>query len=107
MNESEIDDRFLNVSPETLETIREYRRTHSPELIPNIVRGIVEKYLPADVGSRARLDDALCRLNVLYADALLHDLLHRQETALARHERGAAVEVLDQLSALAPPAPLR
>jgi acyl carrier protein len=53
MNQSEIDDRFLNVSPETLKTIREYRRTHSPELIPNIVRGIVEKYLPANVRERA------------------------------------------------------
>ena len=52
MNESEIDDRFLNVSPETLETIREYRRMHSPQLIPKIVHGIVEKYLPTDVRDR-------------------------------------------------------
>src|ERR1700754_3600197 len=53
MNESEIEDRFLNVSPETLKTIREYRNTHSPELIPKIVHGIVQKYLPLDAQNRA------------------------------------------------------
>ena len=52
MNQSEINDRFLNVSPETVETIREYRRARSPQLITKIVRGIVEKYLPADARDR-------------------------------------------------------
>jgi acyl carrier protein len=48
MNESEIEDRFLHVSPETIETIRQYRGTYSPQLIPKIVHGILQKYLPLD-----------------------------------------------------------
>ena len=53
MNESEIEERFLNFSPATLEAIRSYQRTHEPKLVQTIVQGIVEKYLPPEMRNRA------------------------------------------------------
>jgi hypothetical protein len=49
MNEIEIDDRFINVSPATLAAIRDYQREPNAKLVPQIVHGIVEKYLPEGV----------------------------------------------------------
>lgn len=46
MNEKEIVNRFLNFSPATLAAIRDYQDEPSAKLIPQIVHGIVEKYLP-------------------------------------------------------------
>lgn len=53
MNESDIDERFLNMSPPALQAIRQYRDTHKPELVQPIVDGIVEKYLPVEMRGRA------------------------------------------------------
>ncbi|GEM_PF-4570141 len=53
MNESDIDERFLNLNSQTVDAIREYRKTHKPELVQTIVTGIVEKYLPPDMRDRA------------------------------------------------------
>jgi acyl carrier protein len=61
MNESEIEERFLNFSPQTLEVIREYRRSRDPQLVSTIVKGIVEKYLPPEMRDRA--PEAMTSLN--------------------------------------------
>lgn len=53
MNETEINERFMNLNPEALQAIREYHATHKPELVHTIVNGIVEKYLPAEMRNRA------------------------------------------------------
>ncbi len=61
MNESEINERFLNFSPPTIEAIREYRRSRNPQLVSAIVNGIVEKYLPPEM--RDRTPEAMKSLN--------------------------------------------
>ena len=61
MNEFEIEERFLNFSPQTLEVIREYRRSRDPQLVSTIVKGIVEKYLPPE--ARDRAPEAVTSLN--------------------------------------------
>jgi acyl carrier protein len=53
MNAIEIDERFLNFSPQTLEAMREYHRSRDPQLVSTIVNGIVEKYLPPAMRDRA------------------------------------------------------
>lgn len=45
----ETEDRFFNFTPETLEAIREYRRTRDPALVDTVLRGILEKYLPENI----------------------------------------------------------
>ena len=49
----QIDERFLNFGLPTLEAIRAYRQSHDPKLVPAIVQGIVEKYLPPEIRDRA------------------------------------------------------
>ena len=49
----QIDERFLNFSPPTLEAIRAYRQSRDPKLVGTIVQGIVEKYLPPEIRDRA------------------------------------------------------
>ena len=61
MNESEIEERFLNFSPQTLEVIRKYRRSRDPQLVAIIVQGVVEKYLPPELRDRA--PEAMTSLN--------------------------------------------
>jgi acyl carrier protein len=53
MNETEIEERFFNFSPQTIDAIRFYRRSPDPQLVSPIVQGIVEKYLPPELRSRA------------------------------------------------------
>jgi acyl carrier protein len=53
MNETEIEERFFNFSPSTLDAIRVYHRSRDPQLVSAIVQGIVEKYLPPELRSRA------------------------------------------------------
>ncbi|MEY2546329.1 MAG: hypothetical protein QOG48_1446 [Verrucomicrobiota bacterium] len=53
MNDPDIDERFLNLNPQALDAIREYRQTHKPELVQTIVAGIVEKYLPPELRDKA------------------------------------------------------
>jgi acyl carrier protein len=53
MNESEINERFLNFSPATLDAIRRYHARKDPALVSPIVHGIVEKYLPEHLRSQA------------------------------------------------------
>lgn len=53
MNESDIDERFLNLNPHALAAIRQYRGSHQPELVQTIVNGIVEKYLPPEMRAQA------------------------------------------------------
>ena len=61
MNESEIQERFLNFSPQTIKAICDYRRSHNPELVSPIVHGIIEKYLPPEL--RNRTPEAASSLN--------------------------------------------
>ena len=61
MKESEIDERFLNFNPETVEAIRAYRRARDPKLVHTIVHGIIEKYMPPD--QRSRTPDNMTSLN--------------------------------------------
>jgi acyl carrier protein len=49
MNEAEIQERFLNFSPPTIDAIRAYQQSHDPLLVSSIVHGIVEKYLPPEM----------------------------------------------------------
>jgi 3-hydroxyacyl-[acyl-carrier-protein] dehydratase len=61
MKETEIDERFLNCNPETVEAIRAYRRSRDPKLVHPIVHGIIEKYLPPE--QRKQTPDAMTSLN--------------------------------------------
>jgi 3-hydroxyacyl-[acyl-carrier-protein] dehydratase len=61
MNESEINERFLNFNPRTVEAIRAYRARRDPQLVHPIVHGIIEKYLPPDMRDRA--SQAMTSLN--------------------------------------------
>jgi acyl carrier protein len=61
MKESEIDERFLNFNPETVEAIRAYRQSRDPKLVHAIVHGIIEKYLPP--GQRVGTPGAMTSLN--------------------------------------------
>ena len=61
MNESEIEERFLNFNPTTVEAICAYRRRPDPKLVSSIVHGIIEKYLPPEM--RDRTPDAMKSLN--------------------------------------------
>jgi acyl carrier protein len=53
MNDAEIDERFMNLNPQALEAIRQYRQSHQPELVETIVTGIVEMYLPPEMRGQA------------------------------------------------------
>jgi acyl carrier protein len=53
MSQSDLDERFLNLNPQALDAIRQYRESHKPELVQTIVNGIVEKYLPPEMRERA------------------------------------------------------
>jgi hypothetical protein len=46
MNESEISERFFGFPTAALAAIRKYQDSRDPKLVPEIVHGIVEKYLP-------------------------------------------------------------
>jgi acyl carrier protein len=61
MKESEIEERFLNFNPETVEAIRAYRQARDPKLVPTIVHGIIEKYMPPELRSQA--SDTVTSLN--------------------------------------------
>jgi 3-hydroxyacyl-[acyl-carrier-protein] dehydratase len=61
MNESEIDERFLNFNPETVEAIRVYRGNRDPKLVHPIVHGIIAKYMPPDLRDQA--PDTVASLN--------------------------------------------
>jgi acyl carrier protein len=61
MNLTEIEDRFMNLTPETRKAIHEYQTTRDPKLVRPIVDGIIEKYLPPEV--RNRSPEAMKALN--------------------------------------------
>ena len=61
MNESEIDERFLNFNPDTVAAIHAYRQNRDPKLVHSIVHGIIEKYLPPE--QRNRTPAAVASLN--------------------------------------------
>ena len=53
MTETEINERFCNFSPETLDAIRNYQRTRDPQFVHTIVHGVIEKYLPQELREHA------------------------------------------------------
>jgi acyl carrier protein len=61
MNESELDNRFFNFPPETLQLIADYRRTRDTKMIEPVMRAIVSKYAPeqaAEVLDSSRVQNA-------------------------------------------------
>jgi len=48
MNNTQIEERFLNFSPETIAAISDYQRTRDPTFVMPIVQGILRKYLPEE-----------------------------------------------------------
>jgi 3-hydroxyacyl-[acyl-carrier-protein] dehydratase len=68
MNESEIQERFLNFSPPTLAAIRDYGHNRDPKLVSTIVNGIVEKYLPPEM--REKAPDAMKSLNAFGVESI-------------------------------------
>lgn len=46
MTDAEINDRFFNLPPGTLDAIRAYQRSPDPACVGPVFNGIMEKYLP-------------------------------------------------------------
>ena len=53
MNPSDIEERFSTFGESTVDAIQRYNRNPDPSLVETIVEGIVQRYLPAEMRSRA------------------------------------------------------
>ncbi|HEX3816781.1 MAG TPA: acyl carrier protein [Chthoniobacterales bacterium] len=108
MNDPQIDDRFFGFPPELVVIIQEYGETHNAALVPGIVHGIIDRYVPP--GSRASAEslsalglESLTLMEVILdiQDALGLTLSDDELRALANLDEATAIleKKVAQLSA--------
>jgi 3-hydroxyacyl-[acyl-carrier-protein] dehydratase len=68
MNNPQIDDRFAGFPPDLIALIQRYQQTHDPALVPQIVHGVVDRYLPP--GARAQIDSGSKSLSAFGLESL-------------------------------------
>jgi acyl carrier protein len=65
-----LEKQFRKCSPETIRAIYDFRRDHDIQLVPQIVVGIMKKYVSADAAERLAHTDQQATLSSLGVDSL-------------------------------------
>jgi acyl carrier protein len=102
MNNPEITDRFFGFPPELVTLIEQYQNAPNPKLVPQIVRGIVDRYLPP--GARKHIDQGTRPLSAFGLESLtLMEVILDIQDALGltlTDEELRALANLDEASAI-------